>query len=465
MYFCGKKIRLETVFILITITTGLIYSIIFPFGEIPDEFTNYMSAYRLANQIQGVYNCRVEGEYKGFKNVYYVDMEMRVTDDVIFAEDSCQFPQSAERIDFSILSSETDYYLREDVVIFNYFPFPNYIIPAIVIVIGRLLHLSGYALVSLVRIVNLLIYTAVGYYAIKIVPIKKLMLFVFGTMPMGISYAVSANYNALLYALVLLYIAYVMYLAYSSKIIDKRKILLLFFLTLMLAPQKGAFIFFPFLVLLIPRECFDNNKTYYFTIAATIVIAVCIWGGYNFSVTDTENIVSSASGKRYVDSEGIGEAVYLTDIFSNPWHYLVILIKSMLRWGFFIRDATSTYAGIGEMASLGLISLFFFSAIVNIDEDHTSISSKNRVLVGLIYILSYLLYSFLALFGWGHRDWDWIPLKGHYVYPMLPLIGLFLSNNYIIVNSEKIRRRICDYTVIAMIFFSFAGMLWLIKVR
>lgn len=259
--FCYNSVAImkpERLFIIVAAFFGLLYCAMFPLGEMPDQGTNYMTAYRLADQLSGRETYEVDGDYKGYRNVYYVDMELRISDSVLFGEENAQYSELDDTGSYNFFTENNDYYLHHNIVIFNYFPFPNYLIPAIVIIVGRFLHIGGFYLPYVVRVFDLLIYIIIGYFSIRIMPIKKKIMYIFATMPVALSYASSINYNWALYSLILLFFSLLMKVTLEQ---DRSKIKYLaglIIVSMILAPQKGAYVFYPFMMLIINNHTDDK---------------------------------------------------------------------------------------------------------------------------------------------------------------------------------------------------------------
>ncbi|MDR3291632.1 MAG: DUF2142 domain-containing protein [Methanobrevibacter sp.] len=83
---------------------------------------------------------------------------------------------------------------------FNYMPLP-YLGVAFVIKIGELLNSSLLALMYFGRLINLLIYTIIVYFSIKILPTGKYVFLLLALMPMSLYVASSISADSLNLAL------------------------------------------------------------------------------------------------------------------------------------------------------------------------------------------------------------------------------------------------------------------------
>jgi uncharacterized membrane protein len=119
-----------------------------------------------------------------------------------------------------------------------------YLACALVYKIGSVLNSSALFILYLCRIINLLIFAVIVYFAIKIVPIQKYMFLLIVLMPTTVYEATSISADSLTIALSFLLIAYILNLALVKDNILKTDTLFLFVLTSCLALTKPLYVYY-----------------------------------------------------------------------------------------------------------------------------------------------------------------------------------------------------------------------------
>lgn len=427
-----KNNEVEKLFILPSLVLGMIYSIVFPPFTLGDELTHFMTEYELANKMQGMSYENAVNDAFGVKGISYITMNIREADETFFEFPTAfEYSSLTEKGNKQKLFVKSDTYIKKDnVLIAKYFPVPGYGYSAVVIMVGKIINLSPFALVWLVRIMNLFAYTFLCFWAIKIIPIGKLMMYLICLMPLSLQQAASCAYDSLLFATVFLYVAYVMSLYFKEKKLSIWEILLLIVFSCLLAPAKGVFVVLTFLVLIIPKSKFENKKNYWFTIGGTIGLSLFSWLIFNLSTISTSDLLSSNNGIRMVEWAG-GEGVYISSILQNPVHYIRIIINTILKSCFYFTQAmTHLRIQVDVLVEIGFLILFLF-ALVPCETDEYKLKKGVRCWLLMVFLAEYVLYSLLVLLSFGRADATMAELKGQYTAPFLPIMGFILRTDLV----------------------------------
>ena len=83
-------------------------------------------------------------------------------------------------------------------------------------IIARLLHFGWIPLIMMGRLFNLIFFIILIYWAIKIIPIGKMVIFSIALLPMSMELASSFSYDSVIISLCVFFTAYVFYLAYEK---------------------------------------------------------------------------------------------------------------------------------------------------------------------------------------------------------------------------------------------------------
>lgn len=200
----------------------------------------------------------------------------------------------------------------------------GYIPSAVGLWFGRLLHVPFSMLIVLGRLGNLLAYTVLFYFAIKIAPTKKTLFFVVGIMPGNIFLASNYSYDPWITSLVACGVAILMREMWGEGLhVSKRWIVLS--LVLMTAGIMVKAVYCPVLGLyfLMPKKKFDTNRQRWLYYAVVIAIGILLLSSFSVPFL-------SSGGEGTTDSRG-GSSVNATEqfgfILSNPMRYFEILFR------------------------------------------------------------------------------------------------------------------------------------------
>jgi|GEM_PF-642959 len=175
--------------------------------------------------------------------------------------------------------------------------------------LGRVLGLNAFYMLLLARFLNLAVYTAIVYFAIRLIPMGRNVLMAIALMPISMSQAASLSQDAMINALGFLFTALCLRYAYSEDYKDKqlgiKHMLLPTLILYFLFRTKYIYILMGLLVFMIPVEHFGGKKRYMklLLIAAGVLMVLCIiaflpnlkWILFNNSTTVTSTTESAAS--------------------------------------------------------------------------------------------------------------------------------------------------------------------------
>ena len=164
--------------------------------------------------------------------------------------------------------------------IFSQNPFYGYISSAIGLKLAKILNLTEIFALWFARFFNLLMYASFAYIAIKKAPILKMPLLVCSCIPLAIYQSSSVSIDAFVYGISLIIIGYFLYLYKSKpKSIKIKNIILFFSLITLLSLIKPNYVIFAFLILLVPRDKYENEK-YFFISMLGIILTLTVTVAY-----------------------------------------------------------------------------------------------------------------------------------------------------------------------------------------
>lgn len=199
-------------------------------------------------------------------------------------------------------------------------PFYGYIMPAIGINLAKMLDLNQIWLLWMGRLFNLLLYATICMIAIKSSPIMKMPMFVVACLPLSVELGASLNMDALTLSLSLLVIAYFFKL-YKSSSISKKDIMKFFTLILILSLTKVTLGIFSLLILIIPRDKFENKNYLYLSIMgiAALFVILLFWNSHGIN-----GLYHSWRGQRFIE-RGVDPQLQLSYILHDPQGIITLL--------------------------------------------------------------------------------------------------------------------------------------------
>ncbi|MGN0482401.1 MAG: DUF2142 domain-containing protein [Lachnospiraceae bacterium] len=188
--------------------------------------------------------------------------------------------------------------------------------------IGRNLGISAYLTMVLARVLNLLCYAALVFFAVKKLPCAKTLMVVIALMPISVYQAASFSPDALLNGFCMLFIATCLSYAYSTKKkeLGTKEALTLGILLAIVFLCKYVYAILGLLVFLIPKERFQTRKNYWkkFTIALIpVAIAVALV---------SMGLTNSVSQTQAVNALGQSQIMALKE---KPFFFVTVLIKTL----------------------------------------------------------------------------------------------------------------------------------------
>ena len=450
--FPSSKLTPERIFVFIGLLFGLLFIFTTPPFQVPDEPNHFYRAYEISGlKIISKKQNNLVGDFLP------QSLETTVTElmnGIAFHPGK----KSNIRKNISFLSLPLNPNYKKFISFPNtakYCPIP-YIPQVIGISLGKAFNLSPLVLMYLGRIINLIVWIILVFFAIKITPIAKWLFFLMALMPMSLFQAASLSADALTNGLSFLVIS--LYLYYSinknTQKIGNIHVFIIIGLSGLLSATKQVYFFIPLLFLFIPFKNF-KNKTIYSIFATSLLMLILI-----------PNIIWCFLVKNlYIPMRpNISIKDQTLYIFSNPFNYGLILLKSFYHYFSFY---TSTFIGsLGwhdtPLSPLIYHSYYFLLIIVagidNLKNKMLDINQKNIMslffFLGLILILT---SQYLSWTAFGHDIIEGV--QGRHIIPIALLLfllfdssfkGLYSKINNISFLSGKSRKIITSYSTICL---------------
>ncbi|MEA4853100.1 MAG: DUF2142 domain-containing protein [Christensenella sp.] len=349
--------------------------------------------------------------------------------------------------------------------------FLNYLPQALGIGIAKLFSLGILPAFYLGRICNLLLYVILAWLAVKTVKKYKLFLTIAALMPMALYISGSYNPDAFVYGFALLMASYFINLYFDrSQKIGWKNILIFAALCVLVCIKKYNYAPFLFLLLFIPKERFVSHQTKYLGQLAVFAIVAAVIFATFYATTQSLAGSSDALVEGGVNAVGANMFDQLRFTLANPGAVLSMLInKITLYFGGTLQQLF--LFGWMEYATPDIISILYFCflAVVGLcytryeyQEENTlgatRVSAINRIGILLVmlaiavisYVMMYLTWTSVgALDIWG--------MQGRYLVPALFLLPFLGQNTAPLVKRDTYERSVYSILFAAMMFLVFSA--------
>ncbi|MBR6025079.1 MAG: DUF2142 domain-containing protein [Methanobrevibacter sp.] len=340
--------------------------------------------------------------------------------------------------------------------IFSQNPFYGYISSAIGLKLAKILNLTEIFALWFARFFNLLMYASFAYIAIKKAPILKMPLLVCSCIPLAIYQSSSVSIDAFVYGISLIIIGYFLYLYKSKpKSIKIKNIILFFSLITLLSLIKPNYVIFAFLILLVPRDKYENEK-YFFISMLGIILTLTVTVAYAkfYSIDSLNNSIRTYMFEQHGTNpqeqlKYISTHIKETLILFSTLIYEVpkLMLKMFnLSYNFYFVDYTR-----GKL--LSVLYYLFFGFVCLFYPLYIKIRNIDRLKLLLITITIIVGTYFIQLLTWaGVGNFEKGVVWGvhlRYFIPLFTLMPLILN-----INSKNIKKDNLDnYLFIALLGF------------
>lgn len=403
------KLTPQKVFLILALLFGLLFVFTNKPFNVPDEPAHFFRIYQLSD-------FKILGERHGLKaggqiptsiiemtsDLYRKNMDINIVNKYL-----TQKLNSKNKVFCSF----------ENTVIYS--PI-GYIPQSVAVVISKIIHAPPMVMFYFARILNLLTFAGLLYTAIKIIPVFKWGLTLLALMPMTITQAASLSIDSVTIALSFLLIAYILNCAFEKEHITKKNIAIIILLSTLMGLCKLAYIFIPFLFLLIPKEKFKSDKDYLKSFALAIFIplaAIFAWSllvkGLYISILDYTN-----------------PQAQLNLIISHPLIFLKAFVKSLIELKF-LHSFVGNLGWFDNSMPIGFVIVYLVMIILAacFESNKIDISLSKKVISAAIVFLSVFILEFLLYLHWNKVGATKIDdLQGRYYIPIAPIFLVLFSN-------------------------------------
>lgn len=435
----NKNIEIHKLFFIVAFLYGLIYMVFIPVMLGTDELPHFLRPYQIAN-----------GD---------LIIDHPENSDTTIPTDLMEFislPSTRDRYTKKYLFEKVDYSKTTNIWYGNVTSMtasPITYMPQIIgFKIAKLLDLSPFFTLLIVRFLNLIIWIFIMTVVIKIIPFFKNSLFVLFTAPATLSLVSTCNYDAFSSAFILLFIAYILKLKEDGKLITTKQKIALVIISLLFCTFKYIYIILEFLILLIPAKQYKCKKDKIIHISCMLLINIIVnflWIKISYPLTIPTNSEYVKDTIVFILKNPLKYAfIFATTFIKNTYYYLSNIIAG--------NEMCYGTVRINELFIVSYLALFLYIIKKENEKQQFELEKIEKCFIALIIFIIFGLVSTSLYVGWtssilGVGASEIVGIQSRYFFVLVPLILiLFLNKKNKKSNRTNIQieRSILNYVVI-----------------
>lgn len=409
-----RNYEIENLVVILIIFYGILFCLFNPIIDSPDEYPHFYKA--VATSDFKTFNY--ESYNYDISESYFEVVNNR--DNTIFTND----------LKGSISNSKFKLKKIDVVGMAVYAPW-GYIPQAIAIKLGTLLKLPILVIFYLGRLMNLMLYAFLSFYAVKISPKYKMFLASVALMPMAIFISSSYNQDSTTYGLLLLMIAWLIKLYNNNEKTIKCKTIMLFtILSVIISTLKFPYMLFSLLFLFIPGRTFINKNIHILGKASAIASNFLLTLLYFLKVS-TQFVEFRIDGANSIEQ--------LKFIMNNIIYVMLVFMKAMFyhMGDYFGQLFTFGWLSYSTPSVVIYLYLVFLILVGIFYTENVNISKSSKIFIATIYVVIYGTLHLILYMTWtpvGAADVNGV--QGRYLVPLFTLIPI-LKNNSMTIKYEE----------------------------
>jgi len=304
--------RLHWIFAAFAFVFGVLYAMVLPPLQAPDEHTHFFRAYDMSDlHLVAVTDLALPDQLRQLAKLFppRVEMSRRIT--------------PAELIALASTSASEQPKIFIGYTPLSLYPFLPYLPAATAIRVARWFHAPALGLVYLGRLTNLAVYIAIVCSAVFLIPDFKLLLCGLALMPMTLHQAASFSADSITIAMAFLFCAYVLRLAYNDGPASRTQLWTLAAIVAAVCLCKFI-VYLLILLILIPAIKFRNTWTWVKAIALQFAVAGLVIAAWQFF-----NRRNVARFEADLGAMGIAPSVNLQFMYREPMLFAAALVRTI----------------------------------------------------------------------------------------------------------------------------------------
>lgn len=428
-----EKVNIVGVFVFLATVFGVLFAVLLPPMQGPDEDVHWIRSYYL-----GVGNIGYKPElgdipesvqnYLSTVNAKDIPFHYGNKVNKQFFFDAMDMPLAKDNVQVLSDGGRTKTYLT-----YAYLP------QSIGIAIGNLLDLSPYWILLLGRLTNLMVWIIICSLALHIMPIRKELFLLILLLPMNIHQAANLSPDVVLNASSYMLLAYIFYLKFKKEYVLLRDIGIIIICGIGIVGVKFPYIILMLLIWIIPGRKFcinQNHSTMLQTVVKFLYLCMCISVSVIFFVLNQKFLVEYDT--MVSTGETLGIIQVLLDTLMNLGTYLKIMMATLVHnMEFYMQSMIGVFGWLdAPMPDFVILYIVLTMVILSSipDSKEYKLSCMDR---GIMMVIAVGFVQMLILVGiqWSGKNWTEIRqvsgIQGRYFLPFFLMIALIFSNNFI----------------------------------
>lgn len=425
--------KLETLFAVMAAVFGILIIYLTPPECSPDEATHFIHSYSVAS---GKFFPEVENGVMGRWLPKHIN-------DFLIDNDSAKLDRQYEqKYSYKDMMENREYIEKSKEKVFvgvntaTGVSLISYIISGSGILLLKILggqFASAYNLLIIGKLANLIFYGIVIYFALKITPYCKNIMFMIALMPMSIFLGASLNYDSILIASSLYYFAVLMKILFSKEDyqVTTGDIISVCFVTFWLVGIKQMYAPLLVLLLVVPIKKFRDKKQYFTAIGSVVLTGVIAY-------LPTIIVNTTLSGlKGWNDQAEMEQKQY---VLNNIFNFVLVILRTFKELGSsFIHSFIGCLGNLDTPFLIPVILVFLFLLLCVSVFDISKVEKTPVLLrIGSIILIILILFAscYVIYVGWTSIDHIGYPIiigiQGRYFIPLFIFGTMIFSNNLLV---------------------------------
>lgn len=403
-----KNLKLENIFLLLSVFFGLFYIVGFPPSQLPDDTPDYLRTLEVSKlqlttpqKNEKVGRNLSENIGKVYSSKKYSDLK-RIKD--LKLNNNLRFYGYANK---------------------SLYAFVCYIPQALGVGLARILNFPILIQIIFGKVFNYLLYIILIYLSIKYIPIKKELILFISLLPMSLQEATSLSPDSLIISSLIALISFIIYQRTNKNTkMNNRNMILLAVLSVVISLCKIVYLPLVFLIYLIPNNKFKSSKQKYIYCSIVCFISIVL-NLYWLSISSSYLVAfhgrsNSSLQLKYILSNPIG---YIIILYRTIDYYILIYLEEMVgcSLGQFV-------VGTSPIMVLISIIILFMLLIGRLKKGKTIFNILEKTYIAVLLIGTVLLMFTSLYMQWtGYKASMVDGVQGRYFIPLLTIFSMLFS--------------------------------------
>ena len=299
-------------------TLGALFALVTPPFQVPDEFAHFYRAYQVS-----------EGQLAAYRQWDDVGGDLPVSLDTFGSRVWGNRPFDPKlRADIRDIWAARAIPLQSDqrqffgfATIARHSPM-NYVPQAAPMALARVLSMGPMGMFYGGRMANLLIWSLLVYFSLRLIPVLDWTVFLLALTPMSLAQAASLSADATANGVCFLFVAVAVRCAMTAGAISRTELAGLTLGGAAVALAKGAYLPLTLLFLLIPAGRFANRRHYWLAFAIFVLVALAAFAGWSLCTFSPDSIGNPVPG--------VSPWQQLLHVLHHP--FLALYMETRLFW-------------------------------------------------------------------------------------------------------------------------------------